>query len=170
MGKLCVHVDVVDECIDVEKEVRKFRSRLYTYLDDTGFGTVVREDADECPCWEKVPGVLFPMTIDGSEEFKQSHDGHVLVSRCDECAFFASDHEAALFLSALTGTRIKRWYDADSEEYWHYCLDMSLDLAERVKVTRVCHAPGCDNANRYDSGYCGIHDIELNGGRGTRRL
>jgi hypothetical protein len=31
-----------------------------------------------------------------------------------------------------------------------------------------CNADGCDNEARYDSGYCGIHDIEFNDGKGTR--
>ena len=69
------------------------------------------ESLDPCPCWDQVPGVLFPMTIDGSDEYKQSFDGQVLVEKCDSCDFFATDREAAMFLSAITGSTIKRWYD-----------------------------------------------------------
>ena len=31
-----------------------------------------------------------------------------------------------------------------------------------------CRVPSCDNAGRYSSGYCSLHDSELNAGKGTR--
>jgi hypothetical protein len=36
----------------------------------------------------------------------------------------------------------------------------------RFVMLRLCRA--CDNEARYDSGYCGLHDIELNEGKGVR--
>ena len=40
---------------------------------------------------------------------------------------------------------------------------------EGVEIIVRCWAEGCRNEGRYDSHYCGIHDILLNGGRGKLR-
>ncbi len=38
-----------------------------------------------------------------------------------------------------------------------------------LRVSPCCKAEGCDNAGRYNSGYCGICDIKFNEGRGSLR-
>jgi len=40
----------------------------------------------------------------------------------------------------------------------------------RLEVRVLCANPDCDNTARYDSGYCAICDLELNGGRGERHV
>ncbi len=38
----------------------------------------------------------------------------------------------------------------------------------RVFNLVFCDAKGCNNEARYNSGYCGLHDIEFNEGKGVR--
>lgn len=89
-----------------------------------------------CCCSHDVPGVLFPMTIYGPTGTKESEDGRILVERCDECALFRDDEDAAHFLSVISGAPIRRWYDSDTSPYWHWCVDMSLERANNFRIPR----------------------------------
>lgn len=46
----------------------------------------------------RYPGIIWPIDY---------NDGRAWIQRCDECDLFAGDHEAAYFLSAVTGMPIK---------------------------------------------------------------
>ena len=45
-----------------------------------------------------------------------------------------------------------------------------VKLASILEAIRslICKHAGCRNEARYDSGYCGIHDIQFNDGQGKR--
>lgn len=52
--------------------------------------------------------------------------------------------------------------------------DDALSLLPKGKVSRaryvvLCKNTSCTNEDRYDSGYCGVCDLLLNQGKGTRR-
>ena len=142
MGKLCIHVDVENSGIVVENEVKKFRERLASYMDDTEFiSTSEPEELDEaqCSCATRVPGVLFPMEVGGTTIYKSSSDGRVLVQRCDECSLFASDEEAAKFLAIASGKPLRKWFDDAHSPHWHWFIDMSIKEAEEFRLRPVCN-------------------------------
>lgn len=60
------------------------------------------------------------------------------------------------------------------EKIFKHCFDSEegsvIKVGHLFNIIRElqCRHPRCSNEARYDSGFCGIHDIEFNDGKGKR--
>ncbi|KKN50647.1 hypothetical protein LCGC14_0630740 [marine sediment metagenome] len=54
------------------------------------------------------------------------------------------------------------YFRGSSTGLWH------MPLRFEMRLPLLCIRAGCSNEGRYDSGFCGLHDIAENDGRGTK--
>jgi hypothetical protein len=57
---------------------------------------------------QKIPGIL----VADHDDREESTEGRVWIARCDDCAFFGSDVEAAEYLAMVSGWPLMKSYDS----------------------------------------------------------
>ena len=86
-----------------------------------------------CACTEAgfPPGIHIPT---GFDDAGASVDGRVFVARCDACAIFSSDFDAAKFLSVVIGLPFYKLFDNEVDSYYRCYFNITLEQALALKI------------------------------------
>jgi hypothetical protein len=119
-----VHTDSMKEKVLVMD--RRDRIHAYDGPDEQPTLQNILDICDYKPA-NGIPGVCFPTNHSGIHAICDSKDGRVFIAKDDQAGMFASDVDAANFVTCLIGKPWKKFFDNPPEKYFYPYFEMTLN-------------------------------------------